>query len=185
MDDKKIEGLKNRREQLQEKVRLQENRDRIKSQISHLEHLNEPYKVYYQFENMNWIDSNIRVRIRDGYKGIHGDFQIDVNDSNALGSLSLNEVEINSDKFKELFTSLIPTNKKLIVCYQGGDPELEISTYAFLENPNEFFSSPETWILTTDKKWIVEYIWDQGVIRFINLEESTPTLIIKIIIEEK
>ena len=141
--------------------------------------------MFYEFENLNWIDSNVRVRNRDGYSGIHGDFQIDVEDSSTLSSMSLKEEEINSKKFKEQFSSLISNESKLIVCYQGGDPELEFSDKAFLDNPTQFFSRPETWILTTDKKWIIEYIWEQGVIRFIKLHASIPTLVKNCIIEEK
>ncbi|NVK65437.1 MAG: hypothetical protein HWE22_12670 [Flavobacteriales bacterium] len=183
MDKEKIEELKSKRLKLQEEVRLNDLRDRVASQISHLVKLDESYSVYYEFENLNWIDSNVRVRNRDGYRGIHGDFQIDVDDSNAINSFNISEVEINSEKFKELFSSLISTESEVIVCYQGGDPELEFSAKAFLDKPTEFFSRPETWILTTDKKWIIEYIWEQGVIRFIQLKESMPTLVQKIIIE--
>jgi hypothetical protein len=185
MDKEKIEELKSKRLKLQEKVRLKDLRKRVASQISHLDKLGESYFVYYEFENLNWIDSNVCVRNRDGYRGIHGDFQIDVDDSNAISSYNISEEEINSEKFKEQFSSLISTGSTIIVCYQGGDPELEISAKAFLDKPTEFFSRPETWILTTDKKWIIEYIWEQGVIRFIQLHESTPTLVKKIIIEEK
>ena len=184
MDKEKIEELKSKRLKLQEGVRLEDLRRRVASQLSHLEKLGESYFLFNEFENLNWIDSNVRVRNRDGYGGIHGDFQIDVDDTKAISSLNISENEINSKKFKEQFSSLISTTSTLIVCYQGGDPELEISTKAFLDNPNEFFSRSETWILTTDKKWIIEYIWDQGVIRFIQLQESTPTLVKKIIIEE-
>lgn len=182
MDKEKIEELKSKRLKLQEEVQLKDLRKRVASQISHLEKLGESYFVYYEFENLNWIDSNVRVRNRDGYRGIHGDFQIDVDDSNVISSCNISEEEINSEKFKEQFSSLISNASTLIVCHQGGDPELEVSVTAFLDNPNEFFSRPETWILTSDKKWIIEYIWDQGVIRFIQLQESTPILVKKIII---
>lgn len=183
MDKKKIEELIAKRQKLQEEVRLQALRKRVASQISHLEKLEEPYSVFYEFENLNWIDSNVRVRNRDGYNGIHGDFQIDVDDSLAISSFAIDQEEINSEKFKEQFSSLIASESMLIVCYQGGDPELEFSVRAFLDNPIVFLSSPETWILTSDKKWIIEYIWEQGVIRFIQLNDSTPSLVKKIIIE--
>jgi hypothetical protein len=63
--------------------------------------------MFYEFENLNWIDSNIPVRNRDGYSGSHGDFQIDVDDASCICSFTLKEKEINSDKFKEQFSSLI------------------------------------------------------------------------------
>lgn len=184
MNQEKIEELKSKRLQLQETVRLQNIRKRVATQISHLEIFGEPYAVYYKFEHLNWIDSNVRVRNRNGYNGIHGDFQIDVDDSTAISSYDISENEINSEKFKSQFSSIIPTDIRLIICYQGGDPELEISVNAFLNNPLEFFSRPETWILTNDKKWIIEYICDQHIIRFIQLQASTPTLVIKINITE-
>lgn len=184
MNREKIEELKSKKLKLKEEVRLKDLRKRVAPQISHLDKFEEPFFVFYNFENLNWIDSNVHIRNRDGYSGIHGDFQIDVDDLSAISSFIINEKEINSEKFKELFSSLI-TGSNIIVCCQGGDPELEISVKAFLDNPIIFFSRPETWILTTDKKWIVEYIWEQGVIRFIQLHESTPTLVKKIIIEEK
>ncbi len=182
MEKEKQEELNAKRLKLQEEVRLKELRKRVESQISHLEKLSESYFVFYDFENLNWINSNVPVRNRDGYNGIRGDFQIDIDDSNAISSFNISEEDINSIKFKEQFSLLISKESKLIVCYQGGDPELEISTQAFLNNPLLFFSRPETWILTTDKKWIIEYIWDQGVIRLINLQESKAILLKKITI---
>lgn len=184
MDKEKILELKHRRKQLQEEVRLKILRERVASEIAHLEKLSQSYTVYYEFENLNWIDSNLRVRRRDGYSGIHGDFQIDVDDSTVRDTIEMKEEEINSDKFKEQFTSVIPDNNSLIVCHQGGDPELEISVEAFLSWPTVFLSNPETWIITIDKSWIIEYFWDQNVIRFIQLKESLPTIVKKIIIKE-
>ena len=78
---------------------------------------------------------------------------------------------------------LIPDNTNLIICYDGGDPELEIPVKAFLSNPEKFISHPDTWMITTEKKWIIEYILDQEAIRFIQLQQSTPTLAKKIIVK--
>lgn len=182
MNKEKIEELKERRQQLQEEVRRKTLRERVASQLAHLEKLGHSYTVYYEFENLNWIASNVRVRNRDGYSGIHGDFQIDVDDSTALSNSNMSEEDMNSDTFREQFSSLIPGHNSLIVCYQGGDPELEITAEAFLSHPTEFFSRPETWIITADKRWIIEYIWEQEVIRFIQLKDSIPTLVKKLII---
>ena len=185
MDKNKREELINRRIQLQEEVRLKELRELLAPQISQLEMLGESYVVYYSSEFLYWIASNVRVRNRDGYSGIHGDFQIDIVDEDGLKTIHLYEEEINSEIFKEQFASLISLDNKLVVCYQGGEPELEISVNAFLSNPLLFFSRPETWIITTDKTWILEYIWDQRVIRFVQLQETMPILILKIIIENQ
>ena len=179
-----VERIRARRQKIQEEIRLKKLRERVASQLAHLDKLGQHYTVYYEFENINWIYSNLRVRKRDGYNGIHGDFQIDVADSAAISNLKMREEDINSDKFSKQFSSLISEHNSLIVCHQGGDPELEISTKAFLSSPIEFLSQPETWIITTEKNWIIEYLWEQGVIRFIQLRGSIPTLIKKIIIEE-
>jgi hypothetical protein len=183
MDKQKIEQLRERRLKLQEEVRLKYLRERVVSQIAHLEKIGQPYTVHYDFENLNWIDSNVRVRKRDGYHGIWGDFQIDVYDSTATSIIKIREEDINADIFKRQFQSLISDNNALIVCYQGGDPELEISVKAFLYQPSVFLDRMEAWLITTDKKWIIEYISDQCAIRFIQLQESAPMLLKKLIIE--
>lgn len=184
MDKEKITELRYRRQQLKEEIRLKKLREGVASQLAHLERLGETYSVYYEFEHLNWIDSNVQVRARDGYSGIHGDFQIDVDDSKVTSTLKMREEDINSDKFQELFSSLIPNHSSLIMCHQDGVPELKISVNAFLSYPTEFLSKPENWIITTEKSWIIEYIWEQGVIRFIQLTGSIPSLVKKIIIEE-
>ena len=47
-----------------------------------------------------------------------------------------------------------------------------------------FLSSPENWVLTTDKKYIIESIWDQGVIRFIDITQVKPVLQVKLLISQ-
>ncbi len=185
MDKEKREELKYRRRQLQEELRLRKLNERVAPQLAHLEESGESYRLYYEFENLDWIDSNVYVRKRDGYTGVYSDFQVDVDDSTAISTLKMSIKDLDSDIFREQFSSLIPHTNCLIVCYQGGDPELEISVKAFLSHPTLFFSRPETWIITTDKSWMIEYIWEQGFIRFIQLRQSTPTLVKKIIIERK
>lgn len=183
MDKEKIEELKERRKKLQEEVRLIELRKRIAYQIAHLEKLGQSYTVYYEGEAINWIYSTIQVRKKDGYFGIHGDFQIDVDDSTAIETVKMKEEEIDSDKFRDHFTALIPSNRNVIVCYDGGDPELEISASSFLSQPSLFLAAFDAWVITTDKSWAVEFIGDQDAIRFIQLKGSTPWLIKKIKIE--
>ncbi len=180
MDQKKIEELKDRRLKLQEEVRFINERKRIASQIGHLEKLGQSYTVYYEGETINWIHSNIQVRKKDGYSGMHGDFQIDIDDSTAREISSMKYKEIDSDKFRNQFTALIQNNRNVIVCYDGGNPELEIPVSAFLSHPSLFLAAFDAWVITTDKSWVVEFISDQEAIRFIQLEGSTPTLISKI-----
>ena len=175
MKKEKIEALKHKRLKLQEEVRQKAIRERVATQISFLEQSGEPYSVYYDSEHLNWIDSNVRTRNRDGYNGIHGDFQIDVVDAAAQNSYTIKEEEIDAEVFKHYFLECI-TADRLIVCYQGGDPELDIPVRAFINRPTVFFANPETWLLTTDKQWLIEYIWEQGVIRFIRVQDSNPIL---------
>jgi hypothetical protein len=185
MNKEKREELKDKRRLLQKELQLRELNERVAPQLAYLEKLGESYRLYYDFENLNWIDSNVRVRNRNGYTGIHGDFQLDVDDSTVASTIDMSIKDLDSDLFQEQFSSLIPDTNSLIVCYQCGDPELEVSTKAFLAYPTLFFSRPETWIITTDKSWVIEYIWEQEVIRFIQLKKSIPTLIKKIIIERE
>ena len=108
MNKEKMEQLKEKRLLLKEEARLYDLKKRVPLQISHLEKIGESYFVFYEFENLNWIDSNVRVMNRDDYSGIHGDFQIDVDDSNAISSFNIGKEEINSEKFKETFSSQDP-----------------------------------------------------------------------------
>lgn len=183
MNEQKIEQLRERRLKLQEEIRLKDLRERVAFEIAHLENMGQSYSIHYDFEHLNWIGSNVSVRKKDGYNGIWEDFQIDVDDSTASSVIKLSEEEINGDLFKKLIQTLISEDGALIVCYQGGAPELEISVKAFLNKPGVFLNRMEVWLLTTDKKWIIEYIADQGAIRFIHLEGSVPTLVKKIVIE--
>ncbi len=180
MEKEKREELKNKQQKLREEFKLKE---RIPEVISYLKEIQEPFVLYTKFENLNWVNSNVLIRKKDGYNGIHGDFQIDVDDSDAFSEFNIKEDEIDSDVFTEQFSSVIPNVGSLIVCHLGGDPELEISNKAFLSKPTIFFSRPETWVITTDKNWIIEYLWDQGVVRFIDIQNSPPVLIKKIRIE--
>lgn len=184
MDNKKIEELKNKRKYLQKELNQKLQKEKIFSQIDYLEKLGQSYYIYYNYENINWISSNITIRKRDGYNGIYNDFQIDVDDLKAFETLKIKESEIDSNKFTELLSSIIPNHNSLIVCYEGGLPELEISVTSFISKPTVFLSQPETWIISNKKNWILEYIWSQGVIRIIELNKSIPRLIKSIIIEE-
>ena len=151
-------------------------------ELAHLEKIGQSYRVHYDFEHLNWIESNVRIRKKDGYHGIWGDFQIEVNDSTASCVIQLSEVDITGQPFKKLVQSLIAADCARIVCCQGGDPELEISVQAFLTSPSIFFNRMEVWLLTTYKKWIIEYIADQAAIRFIQLQGAVPRLVNKIMI---
>ena len=61
---------------------------------------------------------------------------------------------------------------------------LKFQKNTFLSKPSIFLSSPENWVLTTDKKYIIESIWDQGVIRFIDITQVKPVLQVKLLISQ-
>jgi hypothetical protein len=183
MNNEQLAELKRRKLQLQEEIRLKALRDRIAPLINHAQQGNHPYRVYYQHENLSWIRHHIPVRKRDGYLGMYDDFQIDVDDASVVEQLEIREHELMSTRFQTLFASISPVPTSLIFCYEGGDPELEVPVEAFLSNPQVFFSKPETWVLSSDKSWIIEYIWDQGVIRFIHIGGPKPRLMMKIVIK--
>ncbi|MCH3885059.1 hypothetical protein [Tenacibaculum aquimarinum] len=80
------------------------------------------------------------------------------------------------------FFNKIPDNTMLIICSLSGNPEFEISKKTFLSKPSIFLSSPENWVLTTDGKYIIESIWDQGIIRFIDITQVEPVLQVKLLL---
>lgn len=177
MDTNKREELKLRRLKLQEEVRLDQLRDKIRPQLTHLDHLQESYSINYDGQTITWIYENIPIRKLDGYKGIHEDFQVDVNDQTAKQTWVLQQEEIDTEAFASMCKQLLPAQSKLNVCYLGGSPELEINLSAFLKQPSIYLSSPETWIVTNDKKWIIEQIWEQNCIRIIEVENGVPILV--------
>ncbi|MFB0939099.1 MAG: hypothetical protein QMB29_09200 [Urechidicola sp.] len=185
MDKEKINELKERQQQLKVEIQLKNLRNRIASQLNYLEQHNFNYKVFYSPQHLTWIESNVLIRKRDGYTGIHGDFQIDVNDIDCNDVINFTKNQFSTSQFSDEFSDILPTNSLLAICYDGGDPELEISLNAFLSNPLTFFNHPETWIITKDKSWIIEYVWDQEVIRLIQLQNPTPILKKKITVREE
>ena len=182
MDYNKVESLKQKRILLQKEIRLKKVRDRINSELNYLQKHNFQFNVFYDYKYINWIHENIQVRNKDGYHGSHGDFQIDVNDIEAICTEKGKKDDfLKITSIKEFFDN-ISDDKMLIVCSLTGNPEYEISKNTFLSKPSIFLSSPENWVLTADKKYIIESIWDQDTIRFINITQATPVLQIKLVI---
>lgn len=183
MDNKKKEELLQKRLKLKEEIRLKSLRDRIDYQLTYLEKISDQIIIYYDHEHLHWISNNVKIRSKDGYTGLHKDFQIDVDDKSCLVETICNEKFLLSDEFSAELFKIIPIDARLTVCSDGGDPEIDISTKAFIGNPLLFIQKPEVWILSNDKKWIIEYISDQSTLRIINIENSTPILIWKINIQ--
>ena len=184
MDRNKIEYLKEKRLLLQKENRLKELRKRIAPKLNYLEEHSFAFKVLYDFKYINWINDNIKVRAKDGYRGSHGDFQIDVDDLNVVNTKIASVDDFLTVGPIAEFFNRISNDTTLIICALGGDPELGISKEAFLSNPSLFFSSPETWVLSADKTSIIENIWEQGVLRFIDITQSKPILRVKSIINQ-
>lgn len=183
MDKHKKERLKKRRLALQNELEQKELRQRVSSQIAFLENSGYAYSLYYESENLNWMVNNLSIRKKDGYHGLHDDIQIDINDAEAQETIFLSDVGLLADAMPVEFLSNLIEDKRLMICYLGGDPELEISAAAFISNPEVFFSGFETWIITSEKDWIIEYIREQNVIRFIKLSDAKPVLLMNIVIK--
>jgi hypothetical protein len=184
MDKEKADQLKKRRLLLNEEIRLKTLRQRISTQLNYLDEQSCDYKIFYEHENLNWISTNVALRKKDRYSGSH-DYQIEVNDaSENCFSISCNSETSLKNGFKELLLTIVLKNSRLIVIYNGGDPEIEISVKSLLLNPLLFFSSPETWLITKDKQWVIEYIWDQEMIKFIHLRNMKPVLVKRIIFQK-
>jgi hypothetical protein len=183
MDKKEIEYLKKKRILLQKDIRLKKLRDRISLELNYLEEQNLTFNVIYDSEYINWINDNVKVRNKDGYHGVHGDFQIDVDDLAADVNTKIASVN-NLLTVKPIvgFFNKISNDTTLIICKLGGNPELEISKEAFLSNPSIFLSNMETWVLSTDKTFIIESISEQEVVRFIDITQSEPILRVKVMI---
>ena len=86
MDKTKREELEKRRSEFQKELDLKKIRDRRSYTISFLENADYKYKIYYKFEFLNWLHLNVDIRKKDGYHGVHEDFQINVQDSEAKES---------------------------------------------------------------------------------------------------
>lgn len=176
MDEEKIKQLREKRAKLQKEVQLQRIRDRIGLELAYLESHNFDYEVFYDTSYLHWIHESLKVRKKDGYSGSHGDFQMDVQDSSALNIALKKEEAIFSHKSITAFFNRISNETKFIICSLGGDPELSVSKSAFLSNPSLFLSSPETWVLSGDKKTLIESVREQGVVRFMDISGPVPVL---------
>ena len=182
MESNKVKYLEQKRILLQKKIRLKKICNRITSELNYLQEHNFHFNVFYDFEYVNWINENIKVRNKDGYHGSHGDFQIDVNDIDAISAEKGKEDDFLAIKSITKFFNKISDDKMLIVCSLSGNPEFEISKDTFLSKPSIFLSSPENWVLTKDRNYLIESIWDQGVIRFIDITQVEPVLQVKLLI---
>lgn len=181
MDQEKKERLKKQRMLLQKEVRLKELRKRISIQLEYLDDQKYDYQIYYENEHLDWISSHMPLRKRDAYNGLH-DYQIDDGSpSPNCPSIHCDSDDLFVDKIREQFLLLLKKDNLLSICYDGGDPEIEIRVEALVSQPLTFFSNPETWVLTKDKSWIIEYIWNQKEIRFFQIQNRKPVLIKKII----
>lgn len=183
MDKAKREELEKRRSEYQKELHLKKIRDRHSYIISFLETADYKYKVYYKSEFLNWLYLNVDIRKKDGYHGVHEDFQIDVQDSEAKESAHIKYSEISTNRFSKEILSFISRNDNFVHCQLGGDPDLETSVEAFLADLDKFLSVSGVWLVSTKKDWVIEYLSDQEVIRIIRLTGSKPILLKNIILE--
>lgn len=176
MDSNKIEQLKQRRLLLQEEVRLKALRDRISFQLEYLEAQGFGYTIFYEHENLEWLNSNLSFRKKDGYQGLY-DFQIDVDDASEDCHAIICDSEASFvEQLKLQLLKITSKDNRLALCRDGGDPEIQMTVEAFLSNPSLFLIGTEAWLLLEDRSWLLEYISDQDIIRFIRLETTTPLM---------
>ncbi len=172
MDNNKINQLREKRLQLQEEIRLKSLRDRIANQLDYLDKQNFHYTIYYEAEHLHWINKNIPFK--SNKEGL-SNFQIETDTTDeAANCVNCASEEDLINELKTTFLSLFDTNDKVIICYDGGDPEIEISVATFLKKPLLFFANPETWLLLNNKSYVLEYFWNEAVIRLINIEKLKP-----------
>ena len=179
MDKHRREQLQKRRALLQEKVKLKEIKDRLSYLTPYLENAGFDYKIYYENEYLIWLYENVDIRKKDGYRGVHEDFQIDVQDSEAKEQIKLNHKDVGTYLQSNEISSMINKDENVVLCQLGGDPDIEIPFSAFLENPGKFIGLADIWLVSTKKDWIIENTWGQNghpVIRFIKLIDSKPIL---------
>lgn len=176
MNPQKRKELEKRRANLQGEFSILDLSKSLKRELTFLEQHSFPYKIIEPFTHLLWIRSNVPTRKRDGYHGIYDDFQLNVDDSKAKTTVEIHENDLKTNILQASINLLLSENTNLIVCYEGGTPEIEIPLNAFLIDPKLFLSRFETWILSSDKKWLIEYIAEQNKIRIFNVENSFPTL---------
>ena len=140
MDNNKINQLREKRLQLQEEIRLKSLRDRIANQLDYLDKQNFHYTIYYEAEHLHWINKNIPFK--SNKEGL-SNFQIETDttdeDANCVNCTSEEDLV---NELKAIFLSLFDANDKLIICYYGGDPEIEISVATFLKKAFVVFCKP-------------------------------------------
>jgi len=172
MEDDKRKLLQEKLKSVQEEVRKKELRNRIKYQIDYLENNDRSYNINYDNAYLNWMQRHFSMRKRDGYHGIH-DFQIDVHDEdeNCKAVYFENHNQIQVVLEKELLNHY-SLEDEIVICKNGGDPELIISIGTFLTDVDFFLGYFEIWFILKDKSLVIEYISDRESIRFISRLET-------------
>ncbi len=167
MDRNRKNELLEKKLQLKEEVRKKELKKRIKYHIDFLESNGFTYKINYNHEYLDWMQTAFPMRKKDGYFGLH-DYQIDVNDiaDNCKTIHFKEETELKSILEKELL-KYYSINDEIVICVNGGDPELIISIETFLTDQLQFLNNPEVWLILRDKSMVIEYIFDRKSICFI------------------
>lgn len=176
MDLNRKEKLKQRLQLVKQKLAHKESLDSIYNELCYLEEKNYTYSVYVDNPYLNWLYNTVKTRKRDGYQGMYEDFQIDVNASETEISAHEKSIEAVFENHWDKVSSLIGTNSEVVLCQLGGAPDLLMPLAAFLSAPALFFNNLEHWAISSDKKWVIEFIHEQKALRFIKLQNSVPSL---------
>lgn len=167
MDTNKKIRLEEKRKKLQEDIRKKKLKHRLNREIAYLNKNHFKYRINYNHEYLYWMQRHFPIRKKDGYYGMH-DFQIDVHDEdkNCTSIYFENHDEIQGMFNKELLKRY-NSEEELVICKNGGDPELVISIKALLSNIDFFLTGGEVWFILKNKTLVIEYISGQNSIRFI------------------
>ena len=158
MDSNKRNKLLEKRKSLKEMVRKKELKARIPYQIKYLEDNNLAYSLNYNHEFLLWMQAHFSIRKKDDYYGQH-DYQIDIDKLNKnCKTVKYNDSSELQGIFESILLKNYPAHKEIVICKNGGDPELIVSIESLLSNFYLFSSAFEVWFILKDKSLGIEYI---------------------------
>ncbi|MFD1294970.1 hypothetical protein ACFQ5N_14090 [Lutibacter holmesii] len=168
MDKKKQQYLLKKRQSLQQEIVLNKLRDKISFQIAYLKKNNFNFTLYYKNEYLTWLQNSLPFIKRENCSG-QLDYQINPNTfkpNNYTFSSSKEMIDI----IREQLPKVISINSLVIICYDGGNPEIEISLQTLLANPTTFINGAETWLIAKNKSVVLEYICFKNTLSIFILE---------------
>lgn len=169
MDKKKQQYLLKKRLKFQQEINLNKLRDKISFQIDYLKKNNYDFNLYYDNEYLIWLQNNLSFIKRENCSG-QLDYQINTN------IFKPNDYLFSSDKeminiIRKQLPKVISINSLIIICYDGGYPEIEISLQTLLTSPKTFINGGETWLVAKNKSVVLEYICFRDTLSIFSLKK--------------